>query len=95
MQCKNAFRTTLQKRDQERGIAICIRFFGEGDPEAMRSMNHEAVLILSDINMPGMTGPDLLNIIKKTYLQPPPVVMLITAYGDDENRKTAKDLAPR
>ena len=53
---------------------------------------HEAVLILSDINMPGMSGLELLDYIKHQYLKPPPVVMMITAYGDAENFNTAKRL---
>jgi two-component system chemotaxis response regulator CheY len=53
-------------------------------------LNHsEIVLILSDINMPGMTGIELLSRIRHTYEKPPPVVMMITAYGDDENRSQA------
>jgi len=52
--------------------------------------NHsEVVLILSDINMPGMSGIELLSRIRHTYEKPPPVVMMITAYGDDENRRQA------
>ena len=55
-------------------------------------MEQEAILILSDINMPGMSGLELLERIKKNYLAPPPVVMMVTAYGDDENFNTAKRL---
>jgi two-component system chemotaxis response regulator CheY len=49
----------------------------------------EVILILSDINMPGMTGIELLARIRHAYEKPPPVVMMITAYGDDENRRQA------
>src|SRR5262249_2333076 len=41
----------------------------------------DLVLILSDINMPGMNGIELLKIIKEKY--PKMTVMIITAYGDE------------
>jgi len=50
----------------------------------------EIILILSDINMPGMSGIELLSRIRHSYEKPPPVVMMITAYGDDENRQQAQ-----
>ena len=37
-----------------------------------------------------MSGLELLDQIKHMYLKPPPVVMMITAYGDAENYNTAK-----
>ncbi|HMH33514.1 MAG TPA: response regulator [Puia sp.] len=52
----------------------------------------EAVLILSDINMPGMNGFELLKQIKSKFESPPPIVMMITAYGDSENYKLAMSL---
>ena len=52
--------------------------------------NHEEThLILSDINMPGMSGLDLLLQIRHDYEKPPPVVMMVTAYGDEQNHETA------
>jgi two-component system chemotaxis response regulator CheY len=39
-----------------------------------------------------MGGLELLSHIKQKYHKPPPVVMMITAYGDAENYKTAKEL---
>ncbi|HEU4575895.1 MAG TPA: response regulator [Chitinophagaceae bacterium] len=54
--------------------------------------NHEAVLILSDINMPGMSGLELLQEIKTRYENPPPIVMMITAYGDPDNYNQAMRL---
>ncbi|MBW4679882.1 MAG: response regulator [Microcoleus vaginatus WJT46-NPBG5] len=51
--------------------------------------NHEAsvVLILSDINMPGMNGLELLKIIKERFSHLK--VFMITAYGDEQNYKIA------
>ena len=54
----------------------------------MKDHEHEAMLILSDINMPGMSGLELSKHIKQKYHKPPPVVMMITAYGDEENYNT-------
>jgi CheY-like chemotaxis protein len=67
-------------------------FSGEEAIEILETMGHEAVLILSDINMPGMSGLQLLENVKKKFLKPPPIVMMITAYGDAENHKIATEL---
>ena len=45
------------------------------------------VLIFSDINMPGMTGLEMLPQIKALHPEVP--VILITAYGDSETRRKA------
>jgi len=45
------------------------------------------ILILSDINMPGMTGLEMLPKVKK--LRPDVPVIMITAYGDLETRRMA------
>jgi DNA-binding response OmpR family regulator len=39
-----------------------------------------------------MSGLQLLENVKKKYLKPPPVVMMITAYGDEENHRIAREL---
>ena len=64
---------------------------GEEALTFLHDHHSEVVLILSDINMPGMTGIELLARIRKDYEKPPPVVMMITAYGDDENRHQAEE----
>ncbi|MEM9088856.1 MAG: response regulator [Cyanobacteria bacterium P01_F01_bin.53] len=48
----------------------------------------EATLILSDINMPGMNGLELLRVIKENHPQLP--VFMVTAYGDEQSQITAK-----
>lgn len=65
-------------------------FSGEEALQYLVKHEQEAVLILSDINMPGMSGLELLRKIKEEYHEPPPVVMMLTAYGDAENFNTAK-----
>ncbi len=49
----------------------------------------ELIVILSDINMPGMDGLTLLNEIKTR--RPDLPVMMVTAYGDDERRRQAAE----
>jgi CheY-like chemotaxis protein len=46
--------------------------------------------VLSDINMPGMDGLELLGEIKQR--RPDLPVMMVTAYGDDERRRRAAEL---
>jgi CheY-like chemotaxis protein len=45
--------------------------------------------VLSDINMPGMDGLELLGEIKQRFPDLP--VMMVTAYGDDERRRLAAE----
>ena len=49
----------------------------------------QLIVILSDINMPGMDGLTLLQQVKQRFPDLP--VMMITAYGDDERRRRAVD----
>ena len=48
------------------------------------------VAVLSDINMPGMDGLELLGKIK--HRRPDLPVVMVTAYGDDERRRRAHEL---
>ena len=48
------------------------------------------VAVLSDINMPGMDGLELLDEIKQR--RPDLPVMMVTAYGDEERRTRAREL---
>lgn len=47
------------------------------------------VLILSDINMPGMNGLELLKAIKDRF--PHLKVFMMTAYGDSDNHRKAEE----
>ncbi len=53
-------------------------------------LNPETFLVLSDINMPGMSGLDLLERLRARTPDVP--VIMVTAYGDTENRRRALDI---
>lgn len=71
-----------------------MKFVNSGE-EALAYLESDGFrdkLILSDINMPGMSGLELLDHIQKSSTPPPPVVMMISAYGDEDNKNTAQKL---
>ena len=86
------FEQRFRKEIKNGEMDLVFAFSGEEALQYMQANEHEAVLILSDINMPGMSGLELLRHIKEKYEKPPPVVMMITAYGDDENYNQAMQL---
>ncbi|NND79949.1 MAG: response regulator [Maribacter sp.] len=86
------FQQRFRKEIRNNELNFAFAFSGEEALTYLGKHSQEAVLILSDINMPGMSGLELLEQIKKNFLKPPPVVMMITAYGDKENYDTAMKL---
>jgi CheY-like chemotaxis protein len=51
------------------------------------TIKQSLILILSDINMPGMTGLEMLPKVKE--MRPDVPVIMITAYGDPETKRKA------
>ncbi len=86
------FQQRFRKEIRNGEFNFVFAFSGEEALTTLNNMEHEAILILSDINMPGMSGLELLEQIKENYVKPTPVVMMITAYGDEENYKTSIQL---
>ena len=78
------------RREVRQGTYV-LHFAMSGE-EALRQLDREIepqlIVILSDINMPGMDGLALLREIKQR--QPHLPVMMVTAYGDDERRQRAE-----
>jgi CheY-like chemotaxis protein len=68
--------------------------FAASAPEALERAKTIAdpslILILSDINMPGMTGLEMLPKVKAARPNVP--VIMITAYGDEATRAKAIEL---
>src|SRR5436853_6772946 len=65
--------------------------FAQSADSALRrigdAIGESLILILSDINMPGMSGLELLT--KAKALRPDVPVIMITAYGDDNTKRKA------
>ncbi|SEF79532.1 Response regulator receiver domain-containing protein [Halpernia humi] len=85
MDVKTLFEQRFRKEIKKAEIDFQFAFSGEEAITFLKNHQQEAVLILSDINMPGMSGLTLLKHIKEHFEKPPPIVMMITAYGDSEN----------
>jgi CheY-like chemotaxis protein len=79
-------------RREAREGSYVLHFAGSGE-EALGMLGGEIkpqlIVILSDINMPGMDGLALLREIKA--MRPDLPVMMVTAYGDDERRRRATE----
>ncbi|MEO6819608.1 MAG: response regulator [Ginsengibacter sp.] len=86
------FEQRFRREIKEGSLDFAFAFSGEEALQYLAINEHKAVLILSDINMPGMSGLQLLQQIKEKYEAPPPVVMMITAYSDQENYNEAMKL---
>jgi CheY-like chemotaxis protein len=79
-------------RREVRGGTYVMHFAasGEGALQLLTvGIEPQLIVILSDINMPGMDGLSLLRAIKAAYPDLP--VIMVTAYGDDERRRLATE----
>jgi len=79
------------RREARQGVYV-LHFAASGE-EALNQLAGEIrpqlIVILSDINMPGMDGLELLRLVKER--RPDLPVMMVTAYGDDERRRRAAE----
>ena len=89
---RTLFEQRFRKEIRSGEMEFVFAYSGEEALVCLEQMKHETILILSDINMPGMSGLALLGKIKQMHRTPPPVVMMITAYGNAENLKAAQEL---
>jgi len=78
------------RRDVRQGqYVLHFAFSGEDALDKLADgIEPQLIVILSDINMPGMDGLTLLGEIKRRWPDLP--VMMVTAYGDDERRQRAE-----
>lgn len=83
------FQQKFRKELKNGQIQLYYAFDGQSALELIAGFeNPESYLILTDINMPRMNGIELLKNIKELY--PKLKVIMITAYGDEQNVREAK-----
>ncbi len=84
------FRQKFRKEIKSGQVELVFAFSGQEALEILANDNPpEVVYVFSDINMPGMTGLELLDQVKLRF--PQINVSMISAYGDSENYNRAKE----
>jgi CheY-like chemotaxis protein len=89
---RDLFQQRFRREIRSGAWNFSFAFSGEEALEYLRAHHSEVLIILSDINMPGMSGLDLLGHVKAEFEMPPTTMMMITAYGDEESHRKALEL---
>jgi CheY-like chemotaxis protein len=79
------------RREVRQGLYV-LHFACSGEDalgQLTKGIEPQLIVILSDINMPGMDGLTLLHEIKER--RPDLPVIMVTAYGDEERRQRASE----
>ena len=85
------FRQNFRREIRKGVYAFDFALSGEAALKLLkRQTPPKVLLVLSDINMPGMSGIELLAEIRATW--PELGVLMITAYGDNATEARARDL---
>ena len=89
---RDLFQQRFRREIRSGALSFNFAFSGEEALKFLRARPSEVLLILSDINMPGMSGLELLGHVREEGHMPPTTMMMITAYGDDDSRQEALGL---
>lgn len=89
---KSLFEQKFRREIRAGQFEFSFAYSGEEALHFLAQHPSEVVMILSDINMPGMSGIELLRSIRREHPSAPPQVMMITAYGDSANHDQAMEL---
>ena len=82
------FKQKFRREVKSKKLDLVFAFSGQEALELLGTNDPpKVVYIFSDINMPGMTGLELLDIVKERY--PNIKVSMISAYGDQQNYEKA------
>ena len=89
---RDLFQQRFRREIRSGELSFNFAFSGEEALAYLRARPSEVLLILSDINMPGMSGLELLGHVRAEGHMPPTTMMMITAYGDEQSRQQALGL---
>jgi CheY-like chemotaxis protein len=82
------FRQKFRKEIKSKSLELVFAFSGQEALDILEKSNPPKVIyIFSDINMPGMTGLELLEQVKEKF--PNIKISMISAYGDKDNYEKA------
>ena len=82
------FRQQFRREVRQELYALDFALSGNAALDILDShVGEEIILLVSDINMPGMTGLEMLPKVKE--MRPDVPVIMITAYGDPDTKRKA------
>lgn len=84
------FRQRFRRETRDGKYVLHFAVSGEEGLRRALEIEPELIVILSDINMPGMDGLELLRRMRQK--RPGLPVLMVTAYGDDERKRIAAEL---
>ena len=79
---RSLYEQRFRREIRDKELVFAFAHSGEEALKYLGNLNRESVLVLSDI----------LKHIRNEFEKPPPVVMMVTAFGDDENYNLAMNL---
>ncbi|WP_026952606.1 response regulator [Algoriphagus mannitolivorans] len=87
---EDLFKQKFRKETRNLGLELVFAFSGQEALNILGSENPpEVMYVFSDINMPGMSGLEMLSIAKERF--PQIQISMISAYGDSENYNKAME----
>ena len=73
---RDLFQQRFRREIRNGELQFNFAFSGEEALDFLRAHHSEVLIVLSDINMPGMSGLELLGYVKEEFEMPPTTMMM-------------------